>query len=67
MKFMGSYHDQNQREVTMACFQVPYEMKADIERSIRRSRPNQSPGMDGIHNDMLKLEPTLIAELLYEV
>lgn len=65
--FMGNHHDQNQTEIIMTGLQVTGKMKVGIKRSIKRSRPNKSLGRDGIPNEMLKVEPELLAELLYEV
>lgn len=40
--------------------------REEIEVSLHRARPNKPPGRDGIHNEMLKIEITLLTDLLLE-
>lgn len=63
-RFMGAHHDQRQERITLQPFDVPENFTGELIKSIRRSRNNKAPGRDGVHNEMLKLEPGLIAELL---
>lgn len=58
-KFMGIYH--NQKVVEMEHFEVPQPKTADIENIIKRSKRNNVPCRDSVHNEMLKAEPTLVA------
>lgn len=54
-KFMATLHDQN--EVVL-----PY-----IENRIRKARDKKSPGTDGIHNEMLKLEVSAMVRVIIEI
>lgn len=67
-EFIGNFQDQNQVEIPLTEFSVPDRMKEDseLERSMGRERRNKAPGRDGVHSEMLKIEPSLMAELLYE-
>lgn len=65
--FMGTYHDQDKPTVPIHKFTVPEDMKDGIRRSIRRAKRNKSPGVDGVHNEMLKVEVDLTAALILEI
>lgn len=65
--FMATYHDQQQEEIKLAKFRVPAQIKGLIENSIRRCRRDKAPGRDGVHNEMLKVEPELTSQLLWEI
>lgn len=65
-EFMASYHDQNQEVIELEGFEVPDNFKHALSRSIRKSKSNKSPGRDGVHNEMVKAEPELMAQLLLE-
>lgn len=64
---MGTYHDQNQNTIKMVQFIVPEDMKEGIREIIKRSKRNKSPGVDGVHNEMLKIEMDLSTELILEL
>lgn len=66
-KIMGSYHDQDQVIVDLRHFSVEEDWVQDIEQSIRRSKNNKAPGKDGVHNEILKLEPALMSRLILEM
>lgn len=42
-------------------------MRNEIEDSLRRAKPKKALGRDGVHNEMMKLEIPLMADLLAEV
>lgn len=66
-KFMGEFHDQNQEEVPLTSFKVPIALKEKVVASIKRAKKNKSPGIYGIHNEMIRLEPDLMAEMFIEM
>lgn len=51
----------------MGGFNVDDAMTGDIERIIRRAKTNKFPGLDGFHNEMLKIELKLMAEVLADL
>lgn len=66
-EFMGNFYNHDKDEIQLAQFIVPGELKGELVASIRRANINKAPGRDGIHNEMLKVEAKLMADLLWEV
>lgn len=65
-EFMGNYHNQGQDLVQLSNFEVKYDFHKDLLLSLNRTKNNKPYGIDGIHNEMLRLEPSLTAEMLME-
>lgn len=61
---MCTYHNQNQNTLAMTRFTVPGDMREKIRINIRRIKRNKSLGVDRVHNEVLKIEVDLIAELI---
>lgn len=66
-KFTGTFHDQEQTVVGMKEFTVEEKWLEDIEQGVRKLKHNEAPGVDGIHNEMLKLEPKVSAKVAMEL
>lgn len=66
-RFMETHQDQRQENIILQPITVPESFTSEIERSIKRSRNNKVPGRDGVHNEMLKIEPALTADLFRAV
>lgn len=58
---MSSYHYQNEEVLEIKLFISPAEMKEELEVLIQRSLRNKTPGRDGFHTEVLKVDPELMA------
>lgn len=55
------------RVIEMQQFSIAEGFREEVERAIRKNNYNKASGREGIHNEMLKYDPPLVAELLTEV
>lgn len=66
-RFLGTYHNKEQEVVEMEEFTPPpADLKEVIRSRIIQSEKNKVEGIDGTHNEMLKVSPELFADLLFE-
>lgn len=65
-QFMAIYHNQEQEVLKMEEFTPPVNLKEVIRNRIIQSARNQTEGIDGTHNEMLKVSPELSEHLLFE-
>lgn len=63
-RFMGEFHEHNQTTLNVSNFETPTETKAQIELCIREAKRCESLGIDGVHNEVLQMEPELMPELI---
>lgn len=50
----------------MEQFAPLHGMRNAIKRSMQKAKKNKSPGFDGVHHEMLKTDPELMSELIFE-
>lgn len=61
---MGTFHNQDQAVVGMETFTPPRRYRDDIRKKIVTAARNKATGVDGTHNELIKLSPDLFSDLL---
>lgn len=66
-RFMGTHPDLRQEKIILQPFTAAENFTSEIIRTIKWMENKKAPGRDGVHNEMLNIEPALTAELLAAV
>lgn len=61
----GNFHDHAQEVIDLKAFKTLYWFKEEVSASLR-AKPNKSPGRDGVHYEMLKVDIQLMTDLIVE-